>query len=248
MCSNGVSRPVPTPLPAGPAPGEGLVGRRDAPFEHLFLKFLERVLYLRTRVRSNVCSSPAPGPATGCVGTGTHDRPRRSTRGRDRPGGSPMSTLSLSPSFRTEVRRPVVSTRVRLTRRGRLVFLGAFLALALGLMVAFGGFATATLDRGTPTRSASCRCSPATPSTASPPRWRHRARSARRCTGSSSSTASTGPRSSPDSVWPCRPSEPRPAPSSGRPARSLPVSAALLTSVSLADATGPPRTSLRGHN
>jgi hypothetical protein len=39
---------------------------------------------------------------------------------------------------------------VRLTRRGRGILVLAFLALALGLMVAFGGWATATLTGGTP--------------------------------------------------------------------------------------------------
>jgi hypothetical protein len=39
---------------------------------------------------------------------------------------------------------------VRLTRRGRSVITLTFLAIALGLMVAFGGWATATLTGGTP--------------------------------------------------------------------------------------------------
>ena len=39
---------------------------------------------------------------------------------------------------------------VRLTRRGRVVLVLAFLGLALALMVPFGGWATATLTGGTP--------------------------------------------------------------------------------------------------
>src|ERR1700759_3434101 len=39
---------------------------------------------------------------------------------------------------------------VRLTRRGRVLLVLAFLATALGLMVTFGGWATATLTGGTP--------------------------------------------------------------------------------------------------
>lgn len=51
--------------------------------------------------------------------------------------------------------RPVRAARpapraVRLTRRGRGTLVLAFLAIALGLMVAFGGWATATLTGGTP--------------------------------------------------------------------------------------------------
>jgi len=65
-----------------------------------------------------------------------------------------MSTLSISPAFefRTEVRRPRATPRstVRLTQRGRIVFLFAFLAAAFLVMIAFGGLATATLDSGTP--------------------------------------------------------------------------------------------------
>ena len=39
---------------------------------------------------------------------------------------------------------------MRLTRRGRVVLVLAFLGLALALMVPFGGWATATLTGGTP--------------------------------------------------------------------------------------------------
>jgi hypothetical protein len=89
-----------------------------------------------------------------------------------------MSTLRISPAFdvsrpaearRLEVVRPEVrpeateaiearpavlsATRagaVRLTRRGRLVAVLAFLALALAVMTALGGWATASLSGGTP--------------------------------------------------------------------------------------------------
>ncbi len=39
---------------------------------------------------------------------------------------------------------------MRLTRRGRIVLVLAFLGLALALMIPFGGWATATLTGGTP--------------------------------------------------------------------------------------------------
>lgn len=69
-----------------------------------------------------------------------------------------MSTLSIAPAFqvRTPRRKTVVEpaetrrTTVRLTQRGRVVFLMTFLAAAFAVMVAFGGWATATLDSGTP--------------------------------------------------------------------------------------------------
>ena len=64
-----------------------------------------------------------------------------------------MSTLSISPAFdfSTDLRRPRVRrSTVRLTQRGRVVFVLAFLAAALVVMVAFGGWATATRDAGTP--------------------------------------------------------------------------------------------------
>ncbi len=75
-----------------------------------------------------------------------------------------MSTLSISPAF--DVSRPTAARRlsavpsarpmtaaagrVRLTRRGRLVAVLAFLALALAVMTAMSGWATASLDGGTP--------------------------------------------------------------------------------------------------
>jgi predicted Zn-dependent protease len=57
-----------------------------------------------------------------------------------------MSTLSISPALDLS-RRPAT---VRLTQRGRVVFVLAFLAAAFVVMVAFGGWATATHDAGTP--------------------------------------------------------------------------------------------------
>ena len=62
-----------------------------------------------------------------------------------------MSTLSISPAFETAVMARPRLTRtstVRLTRRGRIVVLLAFLATAFAVMIAFGGWATATLDSG----------------------------------------------------------------------------------------------------
>jgi hypothetical protein len=71
-----------------------------------------------------------------------------------------MSTLSISPAFdfRTPVgqRHPVVApvetrrSTVRLTQRGRITFVLAFLVAAFAVMVAFGGWATASHDAGTP--------------------------------------------------------------------------------------------------
>lgn len=68
-----------------------------------------------------------------------------------------MSTLSISPAFdfTTETRSPRIrsartGSTVRLTQRGRIVFVLAFLAAAFVVMVAFGGWATATHDAGAP--------------------------------------------------------------------------------------------------
>src|SRR5688500_12826516 len=64
-----------------------------------------------------------------------------------------MSTLSISPAFDFADARATYAARrstVRLTRRGRIVFLCAFLATAFAVMVAFGGWATATRECGTP--------------------------------------------------------------------------------------------------
>ena len=62
-----------------------------------------------------------------------------------------MSTLSISPAFDFDTRpRAVRRSSVRLTQRGRVVFVLAFLAMAFAVMVTFGGWATATHDAGTP--------------------------------------------------------------------------------------------------
>lgn len=66
-----------------------------------------------------------------------------------------MSTLSISPAFELgrAADRRVRATHagaVRLTRRGRVVAVLAFLALALGVMLAMSGWATATLEGGAP--------------------------------------------------------------------------------------------------
>ena len=62
-----------------------------------------------------------------------------------------MSTLSIAPAF-TPARRTVEagSGPVRLTRRGRVVVVLAFLALALVVMTALGGWATATRHAAQP--------------------------------------------------------------------------------------------------
>lgn len=57
-----------------------------------------------------------------------------------------MSSITLAPEF--QIRRSVAGPAVRLTRRGRLVLLTAFLAMVAVLMVAVGGLATATRDAG----------------------------------------------------------------------------------------------------
>jgi hypothetical protein len=65
-----------------------------------------------------------------------------------------MSTLSISPAFNfgAQTRPPRLARRstVRLTQRGRIVFVLGFLAAAFVVMVALGGWATATHDAGTP--------------------------------------------------------------------------------------------------
>ncbi len=64
-----------------------------------------------------------------------------------------MSTLSISPAFQfgADTRRlRVRRSTVRLTQRGRVVFVLAFLLAAFVVMVTFGGWATATHDAGTP--------------------------------------------------------------------------------------------------
>lgn len=66
-----------------------------------------------------------------------------------------MSALSISPAFVPSAPRTPRLTQnatVRLTRRGRIVVLFAFLAAALIVMMSLGGWATATHDGGTPER------------------------------------------------------------------------------------------------
>ena len=56
-----------------------------------------------------------------------------------------MSTLSVQPAF-----RPIPRTQLRLTRRGRVLLVSAFLLAALVAMVLSGGFAAAGREAGTP--------------------------------------------------------------------------------------------------
>lgn len=66
-----------------------------------------------------------------------------------------MSALSISPAFVPSAPRTprlMQGSSVRLTRRGRIVVLFAFLAAALIVMMSLGGWATATHDGGTPER------------------------------------------------------------------------------------------------
>jgi hypothetical protein len=51
---------------------------------------------------------------------------------------------------RTAVPQPARRTAVKLTRRGRLVLVLAFLAIAVALMIPLGGWATASLTGGSP--------------------------------------------------------------------------------------------------
>lgn len=64
-----------------------------------------------------------------------------------------MSTLSISPAFvsgRTSQPRLTRNATVRLTQRGRIVVLLAALVAAVAVMISLSGWATATLDSGTP--------------------------------------------------------------------------------------------------
>ena len=69
-----------------------------------------------------------------------------------------MSTLAVTPGFgasRQAVRRPARPSgsrqaSLRLTRRGRLVFLVAFVALVLAALTVLGGQSAATGEAGTP--------------------------------------------------------------------------------------------------
>ncbi len=56
-----------------------------------------------------------------------------------------MSTLSITPAF-----RPITRSQLRLTRRGRLLLVLAFLLAALVAMVLAGGLAAAGREAGTP--------------------------------------------------------------------------------------------------
>jgi predicted Zn-dependent protease len=68
-----------------------------------------------------------------------------------------MSALSISPTFSSGpsvapclARTVPSSATVKLTRRGQIVVVLTVLACALAVMVAFGGWATATHDSGKP--------------------------------------------------------------------------------------------------
>ena len=70
-----------------------------------------------------------------------------------------MSTIAIAPGFastRTAVRRPArpaatsTTAGLRLTRRGRLVFLVAFVALVFAALTVFGGQSAATGEAGAP--------------------------------------------------------------------------------------------------
>ena len=68
--------------------------------------------------------------------------------------GQPVEPAQVAPvrqlrRVQPKVIKPAPKT-VRLTRRGRLVLVLGFLALALALMVPFGGWAAATLTGGSP--------------------------------------------------------------------------------------------------
>ena len=141
------------------------------------LASFEHLPYRRTCVRTNVCSN---GPAKLSEVADRHRSARSNTAGvatTVRPPGRALPrkrlnderTESVSPPRSTPAppfawSRPVrvpeeVAQRPsrraaalphRLTRRGRTVLVLAFLAIALGLMIPFGGWATATLTGGTP--------------------------------------------------------------------------------------------------
>ena len=62
-----------------------------------------------------------------------------------------MSTLSISPAIdMSRVRKARSRSAVRLTRRGRVVAVLAFLAVAFAVMTTMSGWATASLSGGTP--------------------------------------------------------------------------------------------------
>jgi predicted Zn-dependent protease len=62
-----------------------------------------------------------------------------------------MSTLSIAAAFDSRTDRRVrLQGPLKLTRRGQVVVVAAFLLAALALMIAFSGLATATKDAGDP--------------------------------------------------------------------------------------------------
>lgn len=65
-----------------------------------------------------------------------------------------MSAVILSPAFpiRTSSARAAEHDSVRFTRRGKAVLVFGFLAVAMVLMVVFGGFAAATREAPDPVR------------------------------------------------------------------------------------------------
>jgi len=67
------------------------------------------------------------------------------------PAETPLAPVRQlrQPKTQSQPRKPAPRT-VRLTRRGRIVLVLGFLTLALALMIPFGGWATATLTRGSP--------------------------------------------------------------------------------------------------
>lgn len=62
-----------------------------------------------------------------------------------------MSSITVSTAFApSRIRATRPEARVRLTRRGRALFLMTFLALALAAMTALGSWAAASREAGTP--------------------------------------------------------------------------------------------------
>ena len=69
--------------------------------------------------------------------------------GQPVPDSAPVVHLPRARRVRAAAPRPA-RTAVRLTRRGRMVLVLAFLAIAVALMIPMSGWATATLTGGTP--------------------------------------------------------------------------------------------------
>jgi LysM repeat protein len=86
---------------------------------------------------------------------------RTATRAVSFPRRSQMSTIAVAPGFgstRTAVRRPARpatprTTSLHLTRRGRLVFLAAFIAMVFAALTVFGGQSAATGEAGAPVQT-----------------------------------------------------------------------------------------------